>query len=358
MRAILVTKRGDCRADASVLQLTDAAQAPPFDAAKSAGLLLRVLACGWTPGDLKMMKGAMLKSSGAYVPGIQVCGVVEAVGAKARGAFQVGDRVIAVLRPLSLTATHGGMAERVVVEAALAAKIPASFRAAEAAALPFAGVMAAQTIKDMALKPGARVLVLGASTLAGSLVVQLVRSVSGASFVAGTTPKAELVASLGLDQVIVDDNQHDKWWDVLRGQEMDAIVDCLGEASEQWRRADYVLKPSSASVLATLVGEISRDGDQQQASQLLTLGVVNLWKSLWRMGGKTPKLVTIGAFPSTALLENAIQLVAEQKMRVELDPNAPFAFKTEALVHAVTLQRSHQVSGALAFIVRDEETSS
>ncbi|TMW59053.1 hypothetical protein Poli38472_007198 [Pythium oligandrum] len=346
MRAIRVLKKGDCRSEPDVLVLSDDVE-PPTLVPTGNELLVRVLTCSVNAGDVKLMTGALsLPGKTAtlpYTPGLEVCGVVEAVGAKVN-TFQIGDRIIAAVRPHAVGG--GGMAEHVVVESGLAAKVPSTLSPLSAVSLPLAGVMALQAIKDVNIQKDSKVIVLGASSAVGSMIVQLAKH-AGAVFIAGTTTEERLTSTLPLDLVIVDDNKHDKWWDVLQGKELDVVIDCLGEANA-WRHADKTLKSSGA--YATLLGDLLSDGDVKATTQMISMGLVNMWKAFWRA---SPKFKMVSAFPSTALLGEVIERVVDGTITPLIDSNSPLGFKTEALQQAVVLQRGQQVSGKLVMQISE-----
>jgi len=103
------------------------------------------------------------------IPGYDVAGIVESVGPGVTG-LSPGDRVMAM--------THfpdgaGGYAELAVVDAAQVARLGPGTSFAEAAATPLAGGTASAVLARLALRPGDRLLVLGASGGVGLFLLQL-----------------------------------------------------------------------------------------------------------------------------------------------------------------------------------------
>ncbi len=155
------------------------------------------------------------------VLGMDVAGVVEAVGAEARG-FDAGDEVIAMLG-----SRFGGHAEYALIKAtdAVAPK-PSHLRFDEAAAIVFGGITARAFLRQADVSAGTRVLVNGASGAVGTAVVQLARA-SGAHVTAVTSEaNRHLVTGLGADEV-VDYGKADFAAD---GRTYDVLVDCVGNA--------------------------------------------------------------------------------------------------------------------------------
>lgn len=114
-----------------------------------------------------------------YVPGFDICGKVEKVGANVT-KFKVGDVVIC---DLGLKETMGDMIEKVphggalaeycVVPENMAVLKPTRLSDAEGAALNLAGLTALQGLKDHHnLQQGQRVLILGGSGGVGHLAIQ------------------------------------------------------------------------------------------------------------------------------------------------------------------------------------------
>lgn len=130
-----------------------------------------------------------------WVPGMEVAGVVEAVGGGA--AWPVGQRVRAIVlpnRPLG-----GARAELVVVPADALAAIPDGVTDAETATLPVDGLTVAQALDLLALAPGAVLGVVGAAGEVGGYAVQLDKQ-AGLPVVADAKPAdEELVRGFGAD---------------------------------------------------------------------------------------------------------------------------------------------------------------
>ena len=154
--------------------------------------------------------GFGLRRPKARIRGLDVAGVVEAVGPDVTG-FAPGDEVYGIAK--------GSYAEVAVAEAAKLAPKPSRLTFAEAAALPVSGLTALQAVRDQArVQAGERVLVLGASGGVGTYVVQL--AVAAGAEVTGVASgaKADLVRALGATSVLdyaTDELPSDGRFDVI-----------------------------------------------------------------------------------------------------------------------------------------------
>lgn len=140
--------------------------------------------------------GGLLKPANPIL-GSDVAGRVEMVG-KDNKEFQPGDAVFGEMEDY-----HNGFAEYVCTRGKSWAHKPASMTFEQAAAIPQAGVIALQGIRDKAqLQPGQKVLINGAGGGAGSIAVQLAKN-SGAEVTGvDNTGKLDFMRSLGVDHVI------------------------------------------------------------------------------------------------------------------------------------------------------------
>jgi NADPH:quinone reductase-like Zn-dependent oxidoreductase len=148
--------------------------------------------------------------------GRDVAGVIESVGANVIGLMP-GDEVMGI--------AEGSFAELAVGRADLLVPKPARLSFEEAAAAPISGLTALQAIRDVArVRPGQRVLVIGAGGGVGTLAVQVAKAFGAHVTGVGSTSKLELIRSVGADEVIdytrepLEDSKG-RW---------DAIVDTAG----------------------------------------------------------------------------------------------------------------------------------
>ncbi|MER7465383.1 NAD(P)-dependent alcohol dehydrogenase [Streptomyces sp. NPDC097981] len=166
-------------------------------------VLLQVHAAGLDQGVWHLMTGTPyairaagfgLRAPGQRVRGMDVAGCVEAVGPGVT-RFRPGDEVYGTCA--------GSFAEYACAKEDELAPRPARLTPEEAAVVPISACTALQALRAGRLEPGGRVLVIGASGGVGTYAVQLARAL-GAGHVTGvcSTPKTDLVRSLGADEVV------------------------------------------------------------------------------------------------------------------------------------------------------------
>jgi NADPH:quinone reductase-like Zn-dependent oxidoreductase len=128
------------------------------------------------------------------VPGLDVAGTVVAVG-PAVTRFAAGDEVFGIAR--------GSFAEFAAARESTLARKPAALSFEQAATVAVSGLTALQGLRDAGrIKPGQKVLVIGASGGVGSYAVQLAKYFGAEVTGVCGTAKADLVRSIGADHVI------------------------------------------------------------------------------------------------------------------------------------------------------------
>lgn len=161
-------------------------------------LLVAVKACAINYPDVLIIEDKyQFKPPRPFAPGGEIAGVVEAVGEGVSG-WAPGDRVIAMMG-------HGGLAEKVLVGAATALKLPEGRTFADGSALILTYATTIHALLDRGkLKEGETLLVLGAAGGVGLAAVELgkaygVRVIAAAS----SEEKAEAAKAAGADAAIV-----------------------------------------------------------------------------------------------------------------------------------------------------------
>ncbi|MFD6306644.1 zinc-binding alcohol dehydrogenase family protein, partial [Streptomyces sp. NPDC060223] len=184
-------------------------------------ILLAVRAAGVNPTDIQHRGLGLFLGEPPFTLGWDVSGVVEAVGLGV-SLFEPGDEVFGML-PYPNGA--GAYAEYVTGPVRAFAPKPAALSHAEAAALPMVGLVAWQALVDTAeVRPGQRVLVLGAAGGIGHVAVQVAKA--RGAYVIGTASgdKCDLVRGLGADEVI-DYRTADV---AEEAHEIDVVLDVVG----------------------------------------------------------------------------------------------------------------------------------
>jgi NADPH:quinone reductase-like Zn-dependent oxidoreductase len=177
--------------------------------------------------------------------GSDIAGRVETVGKNVK-QFQPGDEVYG-----DLSGDWGGFAEYVCArEHALVPK-PASMTFAEAAAIPQAGVLALQGLRDAGrIQQGQTVLINGAGGGVGTFAVQIAKLHRAEVTGVDSSGKLDLMRSIGFDHVI-DYTQQDF---TKLGQEYDLILDVKTNRPT----FDYARSLSPNGVYVTLGGSMTR----------------------------------------------------------------------------------------------------
>ncbi len=191
-------------------------------------VLVRVHAAGLHIGDWHVMTGQPylmriigfgFRAPKARVRGIDVAGVVEAVGKNVK-RFQAGDEVFGTC--------DGAFAEYALAREDMLAPKPANLTFERAAAVPTSACTALQALRNAGgIQPGQKVLIIGASGGVGMFAVQIAKSFDAEVTGVCSTAKVDMVRAIGADHVIDYTTE-----DFTRGgQRYDLILDMGGNRS-------------------------------------------------------------------------------------------------------------------------------
>jgi NADPH:quinone reductase-like Zn-dependent oxidoreductase len=190
-------------------------------------VLIHVRAAGVNIADWAVMSGLPYIARPVYglrrpkqgVRGTDVAGTVEAVGS-AVTRFRVGDAVFG--------ASSGSYAEFAAASESTLALKPANLSFEQAAAVPMAGLVALQAVRDHGnVGPGTKVLINGASGGIGTFAVQIAKAYGAHVTGVTSTANLELVRSLGADAVI----DYTKVDFTATGEQYDYILDNVSNHS-------------------------------------------------------------------------------------------------------------------------------
>jgi NADPH:quinone reductase-like Zn-dependent oxidoreductase len=170
------------------------------------------------PRIARLMPGTLgLRGPKLRILGCDMAGQVEAVGQDVT-EFRPGDDVFALLE-------QGGFAEYVSLPVRLLARKPANLSYEQAAAVPMAAVTALLGLRDVGrIEPGQKVLVNGASGGVGTFAVQIARALGARADAVCSAPNADLVKSIGADNVI----DYAKEDFTRSGRRYDVLLDVAG----------------------------------------------------------------------------------------------------------------------------------
>jgi len=196
MKAVVYTRYGP----PDVLRWTDVETPVP----KDNEVLVKVHAVSLNASDWEVLRGKPLYSriGGPFRPrhhilGSDIAGRVESAGRRVT-LFRPGEDVFA-----DILSQMGGFAEYACVPESVLARMPVGMTYEQAAALPQAGAIALQGIRDKGqVQAGQKVLINGAGGGSGMYAVQLAK-LDGAEVTGVDNPeKLAFMRSLGADQVI------------------------------------------------------------------------------------------------------------------------------------------------------------
>jgi len=302
MKAIVYTKYGP----PDVLQLKEVEKPTP----KDNEILIRIYATSVNYGDIVARNfknisprkfnmpmpfwfGARiyfgLRKPKITILGAELAGEIEAVGKDVK-RFKEGDQVFGYIgQSMGANAEYLCMPE----DGCVAIK-PANMTYEEAATVPYGAIMALSLLRKVNIQPGQKVLVNGASGGIGSAAVQLAKSHFGAE-VTGvcSTPRLELVKSLGADKVI-DYTKEDF---TQSGETYDLIFDILGKSS--FSRCKSSLKQNGGYLLASF--------KMRQLFQMLWTSMIGSKKVICAMASeKTEDLVFLKELVEAGKIKSVI----------------------------------------------------
>jgi NADPH2:quinone reductase len=250
-------------------------------------LLVRVRAAALNPLDVKLVTGVMremIPVEHPFVLGFDAAGTIEAIGEGVTG-FAPGDEVVAF--------TGASIAEYAVVDAGPAVvHRPTGLDAVRAAALPVAGLTAAQLLDAADVKSGDRLLVVGATGGVGVYLVQLAAQRGVEVWATARPEEYDFVRSLGA--------QH-------------AVDYTSGNVAEQAKEVDVVV--DLVNFGAGIPSAALRDGGR-------VVSPLGGWDENTYDRGITATYV--GVAPDADTLRELLEAAESGKLTVEISGTSPF----------------------------------
>ena len=209
-------------------RITDVALPAP----RAGQVLVRIMASGVNPLDLKIRAGAAEHARHALpaILGIDLAGVVDAVGPGVT-TFRVGDEVYGMTGGVG--GVQGSLAEYAAVDADLLALKPSHFTMREAASLPLVFITAWEGLVDRAhMSAGQTVLVQGGAGGVGSIAIQIARAFNAKVFATGAASRASVIEQLGATPIDHTKMQVEDYVAAFTsGRGFDVVYDTAGGAS-------------------------------------------------------------------------------------------------------------------------------
>jgi NADPH:quinone reductase-like Zn-dependent oxidoreductase len=214
-----------------------------------------------------MRLGIGLRRPKRPVRGSDIAGVVQAVGQHVTD-LAPGDEVFGSTRDRA-----GAFAQYAAAPATQIARKPAGLSFTDAAAAVMCGLTALVAIRDVALvRPGARVLINGASGGVGTMAIQIAKALGADVTAVCGSGNVELVRSLGADHVIdytkEDLTQSSQRFDVI----LDNVLNHPPKAVARLLTPDGTLIPNSLGYTGGLFAGLPR----MARATLMGLGSTNV----------------------------------------------------------------------------------
>jgi NADPH:quinone reductase-like Zn-dependent oxidoreductase len=247
------------------------------------------------------------------VLGTELAGVIESAGKKVT-RFKAGDGVFAF--PGGKMGCHAQY--RVMAEDGPIAFKPERLSFEEAASLSFGGSTALHFLRKADIKPGEKVLVIGASGGVGTAIVQLAKHFGADVTGVTSTGNLDMVASLGADRVIDYTNE-----DFAQGGETyDIIAETVGVHS-----------------VAHCTAALKDDG------RLLVIagGFGDLLAAFWPVRAGRKKVIAGPAAERPEYVEQLAELAKAGVLRPVIDRRYPFAQMAEAHAYVETRRKRGSV---------------
>jgi NADPH2:quinone reductase len=281
-------------------------------------VLIKVAAAGVNRPDVMQRLGLYPAPKGhSEIPGLEVSGVVAAVGPEAT-RFNAGDKVMALVN-------GGGYAEYCLADASACLPIPAGISMVEAAAIPEGFFTVWHNVFERGgLKAGEWFLMHGGTSGIGVAAIQLAHAF-GAKVIAtaGSPEKCEACLKLGAVRAV--DYKTEDFAEVVKaetgGRGVDVILDIVG--------AEYVERN---------VRSLADDGRlvniAYQSGSKVTIDMMRIMLKRLTITGSTLRIrsAEVKAAIARAVEQKVIPLIADKRVKVIVD--ATFPLNDAAAAHA------------------------
>ena len=281
-------------------------------------VLIKVAAAGVNRPDVMQRLGLYPAPKGhSEIPGLEVSGVVAAVGPEAP-RFSSGDKVMALVN-------GGGYAEYCVADESACLPIPEGISMVEAAAIPEGFFTVWHNVFERGgLKAGEWLLMHGGTSGIGVAAIQLAHAF-GAKVIAtaGSPEKCEACLKLGAVRAI--DYKTEDFAEAVKaetgGRGVDVILDIVG--------AEYVERN-----LRSLADDGRLVNIAYQSGSKVTIDMIRIMLKRLTITGSTLRIrsAEVKAAIAREVEQRVIPLIADKRVKVVVD--ATFPLKDAAAAHA------------------------
>jgi NADPH:quinone reductase-like Zn-dependent oxidoreductase len=283
--------------------------------------------------------GARPSPNRPVTPGSDLAGTVIGVGDGVR-SIRVGDAVLGVQVPYR---ARGAWEEICAIDERWLAIKPERLEFGTAAACGVSGLVALSAIQALALRPGLRIVIVGATGGIGGMAVQLAARAGAEVIGVCSAAHAERAYQMGCSLVL---DYHDEPWDrkisAGRRQHVDRVLDVVGgrDTEEAGRR---VLRPEG--VFVTVVGPERFVGDR-------ALGWTGVFTVLARLSYRIlgsrirgPRYVLTGPGPAGGKGLVEVAAAADAGVLPPIDSVVPF--ELDPMRRALRRAAAHQNNGRI-----------
>lgn len=301
-------------------------------------ILVKVHACSLTPGDYRGLMGykkvVATPSAWPYIPGGDVCGVVEEQPKEyLPNHINVGDCIVATWDVFGV----GGLAEYALVDPQRTVTVPPStLSTIQGAALANSASHALAILKQATIKPTDRVLLLGGSGGIGTILLQLLRQ-KGVAHLAATSTDTALLKQLGVDRAIQYEKEN--WWEMQEYQKgkdgskpFDVIIDCA-VGIKSWNDCGSVLKGcrEGGRFVAVVANDWHIDAIDHYY-QIFGFLAPTLCRQLFNVVRySTPYYRMYLGGVDKSSMQKVMAMASEKKIDVVVDPASPHPFTEDGV---------------------------
>lgn len=351
MRAFVLKQRPAPGTLADSLEMAELPEPVP----RSRDVLVSVLASTINIDDIHIAEGTFYggipigrrpRPDRPVIPGSDLAGIVRAVG-KNVGSVRVGEPAFGVQMPLRV---GGAWAEFCAVDERWLTKKPERLAFGSAAACGVSGLVAFSAINALSLRPGLRIVVIGATGGIGAIAVQL--AARAGARVIGVCGSANIQRARNLGCSLVLDYSRGAWDRLLEAQReapVDRVLDVVGGRDIE-QMARRILNRDG--IFVTVVGPERFVGDR-------ALGWGGVLAILARVGYRVissyvrgPRYILTGPGQGGgSALAGVAQAAAEGVLPI-IDSTVPF--ELEAMRQALRRAAAHRNNGRIVMQVGRE----